>query len=163
MPRWQEFLIAFLRKYFPKYLTYKHLPTSPLSVFSDIYLCRKINYQYMTAFILSKELKLDAEKEILFTLPENEKIKIEELQLEINCGFNMLDKKVQITIYGERKIELPVITLSQMYKLLIDLSSLFPKEKEWYVTHLLIKPCQTINYSISFGVNKLTGLVPVVF
>ena len=133
--------------------------------------CKRAHFQQLLVVIFvrnystimtnnPKEIDLSNEQPAIYNLPE---VKIEELQLELNCGFNMLDKKIQITIYGQKKIELPVISLSQMYKFLINVNSLVPKETDWYVTHLIIKPCQQLNYPISVGINIITGMASFAF
>lgn len=104
-----------------------------------------------------KEIDLNSGTPVLYHLPKDSDIQIDQLQLEMNCGFNMFGKQIHITICGEKQVKLPVITLSQMYQLLIDLRSFIPNEKGWYVTHLIIKPCQKINYPISVGLNLITG------
>ena len=113
--------------------------------------------------VLPEELKLDGENELKISLPSEQKTKIEDLQLEISCGFDMLNKKLKISVCGDSTAEIPQITLSQMHQLKIDLRTQLPEEKGWHVTHLLVAPCQKVNTSITVGINILVSVISMAF
>lgn len=99
------------------------------------------------------QIQFDSDKDVICPVPETAEIYINNMQLEINCGFNMYTKKLKIIVLGEEnEFELPIITLSQMYKLRVPVE-LPGNGQQWRVRGLLIRPCQKNNYSVFIGIS----------
>lgn len=106
----------------------------------------------MSFLVPTSQIQFDSDKDVIYTIPETVEVYINNMQLEINCSFNMYTKKIRIIVLGEHnEFELPVITLSQMYRLQIPVE-LPGNGQHWRVKGLLIRPCQKNNYSVFLGI-----------
>jgi hypothetical protein len=103
----------------------------------------------MKNLIPTIHIQFDSDKEIRYSLPKECQMLINELHLEINCGFNMYNKRIKITLIGEdREFELPVVTLSQMYRLHVPVIPGEDENNKWTIKGFRILPCQKNNYSV---------------
>lgn len=101
----------------------------------------------------SSQIQLDQDKEVTFFIPKEVEVNLENMQLEINCGFNMYNKKIKIVVQSEsHELELPEITLSQMYKLQIPVELPENNPAVGKVKKLVIRPCQKNNYPVYIGI-----------
>jgi hypothetical protein len=107
----------------------------------------------MTILIPSSQIQFDFDKDVTLSIPEETEVNIDNMQLEINCGFNMYNKKLKIKIQAEeQEFELPVVTLSQMYRLQVSVDLPENKKGNWEVKNIVITPCQKNNYPVFISV-----------
>jgi hypothetical protein len=104
----------------------------------------------MITLVPSSQVCFDSDQEAQIIFQQGSPVSINNMTLEINCGFNMYSKKLQIILMSEKnELELPEITLSQMYKLQIAINR---QKMDWNVTSLIIRPCQKNNHPIFIAV-----------
>jgi hypothetical protein len=105
-----------------------------------------INYQ--------QEIKL--ELNAVSTLTPNQYLRIDNLQLDISFGPNMLGKRINIKAYGigDEMWEFQSVELFEMHHQLVD-TDLDSLQMRWQVERIEFKPCQENNHPIFVGVRSL--------
>jgi len=108
----------------------------------------------MNTIVPARQIPIDKDRFESIFLPDDLDLEQVQLFLEINCGFNMYNKKLALILKTDKEeFRLPDIMLTQMYKLQVPLD--IPKHlKKAGRKTLLIKPLQLNNYPVYIGVIK---------